>query len=122
MSDALQAVVHHYNKLVGPKAVGAPQNEVADFMGDVLRLRPLQAVNKVLHTLRHPQTPRTRLPAFWKALAAGSGVRVIAQRATGAGAAVNVTTGLQAGKCFFIQGNALRLPDRGLIPMHAQGL
>ena len=57
VGDALFAVVHHHGKLVGPKAIGAQQHEIADVLRQIL---PVSAHNPVVEGngfIRHAHPP-----------------------------------------------------------------
>jgi hypothetical protein len=59
VGDALRRIVHHDRQLVGPGAVGAAQDEVADCGGDVLREAPLErVVERDRRAIGHPQADR----------------------------------------------------------------
>ena len=58
VGDALVGVIHHHRQLVGPVAVGATQDEVADLGGQVLLVAPLQAIVEAdPEAVGYPQAP-----------------------------------------------------------------
>ncbi|MNL04214.1 hypothetical protein D3C87_1247790 [compost metagenome] len=76
MGDALRGVIHHHGELIGPQAVRAAQDEVAEFRFQVLALAALPAVveaDRRGRAVRHAHPPRARQLAV-QAVAASAGV------------------------------------------------
>jgi hypothetical protein len=119
VGDALLGVVHHHGQLVGPKAVGALEDEVAHLRAEVLRLGAEAAVLPVDAAV-HPEAPGAHRAAV-RAVPASAGVDQLAvplawassagDLATRAGTAVGLAGVDQAPQGGFVVAAAAGLPD-----------
>src|SRR3546814_20325444 len=93
MGDALVPVVNHHDELVGPQAVCALDDEVANRLRDVLLLRAKPAVIEVYNAIWNTQPPGPGALAGCQPIAASARVGAMGQLLACAGTTVNQAIG-----------------------------
>lgn len=126
----LQGVVHHHGQLIGPRPVGAADDEVAHLVRHVLRLGAEPAVREGFDPREDEESPRADgrgrsrcarpCRGLWRP--AGSGIGALRKHPPRAAACIEAALALQPGERLFIVRGSGALPNGRRIPVQAQGL
>ena len=130
MGDALPGVVHHHRQLVGKVAVGPADHEIADLLGQILRLLPQNTVPEPQWLIEGPKPQAASFMPRHQSTAAGAGIdgaldalaRNQGDRLSGAAAGVGQIIPDQPLQGIRIGLGAPALVDDFVIPFEAESL
>lgn len=129
MADSLFDIVCHDGQLIGEKAVGTQQYEIADIMEGILGLVPLYGVVIFDNPVRNFQTPGASLFSRWETVAAGARVnmgtvdsdRRIGDFLPGTSASIYNPFPFQDFEHLTVKGGTFRLANDLTIPFESAG-